>query len=155
MNKITPCLWFDYQAEEAVIYYMTIFADGEILEITRHPENTPGLAGKVLTIHFRIAGMEFIALNGGPMCHFSEAVSFSIECKDQEEIDRYWSLLTDGGEESMCGWLKDRFGLSWQVVPANLGDWLYHPDPVKSKRAMDALFQMRKIDLAILKKAVE
>jgi predicted 3-demethylubiquinone-9 3-methyltransferase (glyoxalase superfamily) len=155
MQKITPCLWFDNQVEEAIGFYTSIFPDSEIVNISRYPDGTPYLAGKVLVATFRISGHEFIALNGGPMFKFTEAVSFSIDCKTQEEIDYYWEKLTEGGEESMCGWLKDKFGLSWQVVPAELGSLLYHPDPEKAQRAMQALFKMRKIDIAILEQAIK
>ena len=155
MKKITPCLWFDNQLEEAISFYSSIFPDSELLTISRYPEGTPGLAGKVLTATFRLAGQEFIALNGGPMFKFTEAVSLSVDCKDQEEIDFYWSRLSEYGEESMCGWLKDKFGLSWQVVPENLGALIYHPDPEKAQLGMQALLKMRKIDINALKQAVE
>jgi predicted 3-demethylubiquinone-9 3-methyltransferase (glyoxalase superfamily) len=155
MKKITPCLWFDNQLEEAISFYTSIFPDSEVLTVSRYPEGTTGLAGKVLTATFRLAGQEFIALNGGPMFKFTEAVSMSVDCRDQEEIDLYWNRLADGGEESMCGWLKDRFGLSWQVVPEKLGTLIYHPDPDKAQRAMQALLKMRKIDINALKQAVE
>ncbi|MFZ4522719.1 MAG: VOC family protein [Bacteroidales bacterium] len=153
MKKITPCLWFDHQLEEAITFYAAIFPDSEIINISRYPEGTPDLAGKALTAMFRIAGQEFIGLNGGPMFKFTEAVSFSVDCKNQEEIDYYWKKLSEEGEESQCGWLKDRFGLSWQVVPTSLGELLYNPDPEKAQRAMQALFQMRKIDIETLKQA--
>ena len=145
MKKITPCLWFDNQLEEAISFYSSIFPDSELLTISRYPEGTPGLAGKVLTATFRLAGQEFIALNGGPMFKFTEAVSLSVDCKDQEEIDFYWNRLSEYGEESMCGWLKDKFGLSWQVVP----------EPEKAQLGMQALLKMRKIDINALKQAVE
>ena len=153
MQKITPCLWFDNQVEEAIVFYMSVFPNSEILNISRYPKSTPGLAGKVLTATFRLSGHEFIALNGGPMFKFTEAVSFSVDCKTQEEVDYYWNKLTEGGEESMCGWLKDKFGLSWQVVPTELGSWIYHPDPEKAQRVMQALFKMRKIDIETLKQS--
>jgi predicted 3-demethylubiquinone-9 3-methyltransferase (glyoxalase superfamily) len=154
MQKITPCLWFDNQLEEAITFYASVFPDLEVLNMNRYPEGTPDLAGKVLTASFRMAGQAFIALNGGPLFRFTEAVSFSIDCKTQEEVDYYWNKLTEDGEESMCGWLRDKFGLSWQVVPAELGSLLYHPDPQKAQRAMQALFNMRKIDIETLKRAV-
>ncbi len=153
MNKITPCLWFDFNAEEAITFYKTVFPDLEVYGINRYPEGTPGLAGKVVTIAFRMAGQEFIALNGGPMYRFTEAVSFSIDCRSQEEIDYYWERLTDGGEESMCGWLKDRYGLSWQVVPDGLGQLLFSPDTAVAQRVMEAMLKMRKLDIGILKRA--
>jgi predicted 3-demethylubiquinone-9 3-methyltransferase (glyoxalase superfamily) len=154
MQKITPCLWFDDRLEEAINFYSSIFSDLEVMNINRYPEGTPKLAGKVLTATFRMAGQTFIALNGGPLFKFTEAVSFSIDCETQEEVDYYWNKLTDGGEESMCGWLRDKFGLSWQVVPTELGSWLYHPDPEKAQRAMQALLKMRKIDIETLKRAI-
>ncbi len=155
MKKITPCLWFDNQLEEALSFYTSIFPDSEVLTVSRYPEGTPNLAGKVLTAAFKLAGQEFIALNGGPMFKFTEAISLSIDCKDQEEIDYYWNQLTEGGEESMCGWLKDKFGLSWQVVPAKLGTLIYNPDPEKAQLAMQAMLKMRKIDINALKQAAE
>ncbi|HNY02786.1 MAG TPA: VOC family protein [Bacteroidales bacterium] len=153
MKKITPCLWFDFHAEEAIEYYGTIFPDLEILSVNRYPEGAPGLAGKVVTLQFRMAGQEFIAINGGPMYKFTEAVSFSIDCKNQGEIDYYWERLTAGGEESMCGWLKDRYGLSWQVVPTELGSLLHSPDPEVARKVMDAMLKMRKLDIGVLKSA--
>lgn len=153
MNKITPCLWFDHNAEEAISFYLSVFPDGELLSVNRYPEGAPDFAGEVLTAHFRLAGQEFIALNGGPMFQFNEAVSFSIDCKDQAEVDYYWDKLTEGGEESMCGWLKDKFGLWWQVVPSRLGELLYHPDTAKAGKAMQAMFTMRKIDIGELEAA--
>ena len=154
MQKITPCLWFDDRLEEAINFYSSIFPDLEVLNINHYPEGTPELAGKILTATFRMAGQTFIGLNGGPIFKFTEAVSFSIDCESQEEIDYYWNRLIEGGEESMCGWLKDKFGLSWQVVPTELGSWLYHPAPEQAQRAMQALFKMRKIDIETLKLAV-
>jgi predicted 3-demethylubiquinone-9 3-methyltransferase (glyoxalase superfamily) len=154
MQKITPCLWFDNQAEDAIGFYQSVFPDLEILDIRRYPEGTPGLAGKVVTAHFRMAGQEFIALNGGPLFRFTEAVSFSIDCNSQEEVDYYWDRLTEGGEESMCGWLKDKYGLSWQVVPSDLGNLIYHSDPEKAQKAIRAMMQMRKLDMAALEKAI-
>jgi predicted 3-demethylubiquinone-9 3-methyltransferase (glyoxalase superfamily) len=155
MKKITPCLWYDSQAEEAARFYVSVFPDSEILNISRYPEGTPDLAGKVLTVFFRLNGEDFIALNGGPLFQFTEAVSFSIDCKDQEEVDYYWNKLTEGGEESQCGWLKDRFGLSWQVVPTDLGKWIYNPNPAKAQKAMMEMLKMQKLDIAVLKRAVE
>jgi len=155
LKKITPCLWFDFNAEEAIAFYSTIFPDVEVRKINCYPEGTPGLAGKVVTVYFRMAGQEFIALNGGPMYRFSEAISFSINCQTQEEIDLYWNKLTAGGEESMCGWLKDRFGLSWQVVPSELDGWLHAPDPAVSQRVMEVMLTMRKLDISALRKAAE
>jgi len=155
MKKITPCLWFDNQLEEAISFYSSVFPDSEVFNISRYPEDTPRLGGKVFNASFRLAGQDFIALNGGPMFKFTEAVSLSIDCSDQDEIDYYWNKLTEGGEESMCGWLKDKFGLSWQVVPCNLGSLIYHTDPVKAHKAMQAMLKMRKLDIQALKKAVD
>jgi predicted 3-demethylubiquinone-9 3-methyltransferase (glyoxalase superfamily) len=154
MKKITPCLWFDHRLEEAIGFYSSVFPDLEVLNMNRYPQGTPELAGKVLTATFRMAGQTFIALNGGPLFKFNEAVSFSIDCESQQEVDYYWNKLTEGGEESMCGWLKDKFGLSWQVVPADLGSLLYHPDPEKAQEAKQALFKMRKIDMETLQRAI-
>jgi predicted 3-demethylubiquinone-9 3-methyltransferase (glyoxalase superfamily) len=154
MQKITPCLWFDDRLEEAINFYSSIFPDLEVLNINRYPEGISELAGMLLTATFRMAGQTFIGLNGGPIFKFTEAVSFSIDCESQEEIDYYWNRLIEGGEESMCGWLKDKFGLSWQVVPTELGSWLYHPAPEQAQRAMQALFKMKKINIEKLKLAV-
>ena len=154
MQKITPCLWFDDRLEEAINFYSSIFSDLEVLNMNRYPEGTPDLAGKVLTATFRMAGQTFIGLNGGPLFKYTEAVSFSIDCESQEEIDYYWNRLTEDGKESMCGWLKDKFGLSWQVVPSELGEWIYNAEAEKAQRAMQALFKMKKIDIETLKLAV-
>jgi predicted 3-demethylubiquinone-9 3-methyltransferase (glyoxalase superfamily) len=153
MQKISPFLWFDHQAEEAATYYVSLFDDSEITEVTRYPEGSPGPAGQVMTVSFRIAGQEFTALNGGPQFSFTEAVSFYVHCKDQDEVDRFWSQLTDGGEESQCGWLKDRYGLSWQIVPDRLGELLSDPDPARSQAAMQAMLQMTKIDIKVMEDA--
>jgi predicted 3-demethylubiquinone-9 3-methyltransferase (glyoxalase superfamily) len=153
MQKISPFLWFDHQAEEAATYYVSLFDDSEITEVTRYPEGSPGPAGQVMTVSFRIAGQEFTALNGGPQFPFTEAVSFYVHCKDQDEVDRFWSQLTDGGEESQCGWLKDRYGLSWQIVPDRLGELLSDPDPARSQAAMQAMLQMTKIDIKVMEDA--
>lgn len=153
MQKITPCLWFDFQLEEALVFYKSVFPGLEVLQMNRYPDSTPEFAGKVLTAHFRMAGQDFFALNGGPMFKFTEAVSFSVACENQEEIDYYWNKLTEGGQESMCGWLKDKFGLSWQIVPSRLSDWIHHPDPEKANRAVQEMFTMRKLDIGVLKRA--
>jgi predicted 3-demethylubiquinone-9 3-methyltransferase (glyoxalase superfamily) len=154
-QKITTFLWFDNQAEEAANFYCSIFKDSGILEIARYGEAGPGPAGSVLTVVFKLAGQEFIALNGGPQFKFTEAISLSIDCKSQEEVDWFWGKLTEGGEESMCGWLKDKFGLSWQVNPTILGEMLSDSDPEKARRAMEAMLKMRKIDIGALKRAVD
>lgn len=154
MKHISPCLWFDNQAEEAARYYVSVFKNGKLGDITRYVEDAHGTVGQVLTVEFEIDGIEFTALNGGPMFKFSEAVSFQIPCKDQEEVDRYWDELTsNGGEESMCGWLKDRFGVSWQVVPVKFQELMTSGETAKVKRMTEAMYQMRKLDLAKLEAA--
>jgi predicted 3-demethylubiquinone-9 3-methyltransferase (glyoxalase superfamily) len=154
MQKIKPCLWVDDRIEEAVNFYVSVFKDGKILEMSRYGDAGPLPKGKVMVANFEIQGQEFMALNGGPQFKFSEAVSFYINCKDQAEVDYYWEQLTaDGGEESMCGWLKDKFGLSWQIVPAALGWLVGGPDKAGAGRAMQAMLQMRKIIVADLEKA--
>lgn len=154
-QKIRPCLWFDNQAEEAVNFYVSLFDDAEILEVSRYGEDGPGPAGQVMVATFRLAGREFLALNGGPLFSFTEAVSFMIDCKDQAEVDFYWDKLTEGGEESQCGWLKDRYGLSWQVIPTVLVELIGGPDPVRANRAFQAMLQMQKIDIAKLQAAYD
>ena len=154
MQKITPFLWFDNNAEEAVDFYLSIFKNSKILNVARYGETGPGPAGTVMTISFQLEGREFIALNGGPHFKFSEAISFSISSETQEEIDYYWSKLTaGGGQEVQCGWLKDKFGLSWQVNPPVLGELLADKDAKKAQRVMQAMMQMKKIDIAGLKRA--
>lgn len=153
MQKISPFLWFDSQAEEAANFYVSLFDDAEITDIARYPEGAPGPAGQVMTVGFRLAGQEFTALNGGPEFAFTEAVSFYVHCKDQDEVDRLWSQLTEGGEESQCGWLKDRFGLSWQIVPDRLMELLGDPDPARAQAAMQAMLQMQKIEIKTLEDA--
>ncbi len=153
MEKITPFLWFDNQAEEAATFYVSLFEDSEITDVARYPEDAPGPAGEVMTVDFRLAGQQFIALNGGPQFPFTEAVSFSVSCKDQDEVDRFWSQLTEGGEPGQCGWLKDRFGLSWQINPDRLGELLSDPDPKRAQAAMQAMLQMTKIEIKALEDA--
>ncbi|MDH4113010.1 MAG: VOC family protein [Actinomycetota bacterium] len=153
MQKITPFLWFDDQAEEAANFYVSLFEDSEITSVTRFPEGSPGNAGQVMTVGFTLASQEFTALNGGPQFPFTEGVSFFVRCSDQEEVDRFWDRLTDGGEESQCGWLKDRYGLSWQIVPDRLGELLSDPDPSRSQAAMQAMLRMRKIDIKAMEDA--
>jgi predicted 3-demethylubiquinone-9 3-methyltransferase (glyoxalase superfamily) len=156
MNKITPFLWYDSQAEEAAKFYTSIFENSRITKTTRYGEAGPGPKGSVMTVDFELAGQSYIALNGGPHFQFNEAISLSIDCKSQEEVDHYWSRLTaDGGQESQCGWLKDKFGLSWQVNPSILGQLLSDPDPEKSKRVMNAMLTMKKIDIPALERAAE
>ncbi len=153
MQKISPFLWFDNQAEEAANLYVSLFEDAEITDVARYPEGTPGPAGEVMTVNFKLEGQEFTALNGGPQFTFTEATSFVVRCKDQDEVDRFWSQLTEGGEASQCGWLKDRFGLSWQIVPDRLGELLSDPDPARSQAAMQAMLQMSKIEIKTLEDA--
>jgi predicted 3-demethylubiquinone-9 3-methyltransferase (glyoxalase superfamily) len=155
MQKITPFLWFDDQAEEAMNYYVSIFKNSKVLGVSRYGEGAPRPAGMVMTATFQLDGQEFVALNGGPEFKFNEAVSFSVSCDTQEEVDWYWNQLTAGGEAVQCGWLKDKFGVSWQIVPKVLGELLGGPDPVKSQRAMQAMLQMKKLDIAALKRAYE
>lgn len=155
-QKIRPFLWFDNQAEEAINFYVSLFDDAEVLEVSRYPEGGPGPAGQVMTASFRLAGQEFLALNGGPQYQFTEAVSFLIDCKDQAEVDYFWEKLTEGGgEPGPCGWLKDHFGLSWQVIPTVLGELIGGPDPAKAGRAVQAMLQMSKIDIAKLQEAYD
>jgi predicted 3-demethylubiquinone-9 3-methyltransferase (glyoxalase superfamily) len=151
MQKITPFLWFDNNAEEAMNFYCSIFEDAEAGDITRS-----GPDGAVVYASFRLNGQDFMALNGGPQFRFTEAVSFFVSCESQEEVDDLWAKLTaDGGEESRCGWLKDRFGLSWQIIPIALGEMLGDPDPDKSQRVMAAMLQMVKIDIGGLRRAYD
>ncbi|HMK08295.1 MAG TPA: VOC family protein [Anaerolineales bacterium] len=153
-KKITPFLWFDHQAEEAAQLYVSLFPQSKILSVARYGEGGPGPAGSAMTVNFELAGQEFIALNGGPMYKFTEAVSLMVDCEDQQEVDRLWNrLLADGGEESMCGWLKDRFGLSWQIIPTVLSQLIGDPNPEKARRATQAMLQMKKIDIAALQRA--
>jgi predicted 3-demethylubiquinone-9 3-methyltransferase (glyoxalase superfamily) len=152
--KIYPFLWFDTQAEEAANFYVSIFPNSKIGKIARYGKAGPGPEGSVLTIAFTLDGQEFTALNAGPQFKFTEAISFVVPCKTQQEIDHYWSkLIAGGGNESQCGWLKDKFGLSWQIVPAILGELMSGPDPQKSNRVMEALLKMKKLDIATLQKA--
>lgn len=155
MPKISPFLWFDHQAEEAARFYVSIFPNSKIVTITRYGDAGPGPKGSVMTVVFQLNGQEFIALNGGPQFKFTEAVSLSVDCKTQEEVDQYWKRLSAGGEEGPCGWLKDRYGLSWQVNPTILGEMLNDPDPRKSKRVMEAMLQMKKIEIKALRQAYE
>jgi predicted 3-demethylubiquinone-9 3-methyltransferase (glyoxalase superfamily) len=152
-QKIVTNLWFDGDAEDAARFYTSLFDDSRVVTVTHYPEGSPGEAGKVMTVVFELAGQRFIGINGGPQFHFTEAISLQIECETQAEVDELWERLTDGGEEGPCGWLKDRYGLSWQVTPRGLGELFSDPDPERSKRAMDAMLQMKKLDLAALQAA--
>ena len=152
-KKISPCLWFDNRIEEAVKFYISLFG-GKIIQTAYYPEGTPMPKGTVMTVTFTLQDEEFIALNGGPHFKFNEAVSFMVTCKDQAEVDKYWNALTaDGGEESQCGWLKDKYGLSWQITPTVLLAYTTDKDPEKAKRAMQAMMKMKKIDIAAIEKA--
>ncbi|MBJ7519419.1 MAG: VOC family protein [Solirubrobacteraceae bacterium] len=157
MPKLTPNLWFDFgRAEEAADFYVSVFPNSRIVSVARYPENAPGPAGEVMTVAFELDGQRFVAINGGPDFTFDEAVSFEIECEDQAEIDRYWELLTaDGGAESQCGWCKDRFGFSWQVVPRGMDAFFDESDPARVERAMQAMLGMRKIDIAAMRAAAD
>ena len=153
MQKISPFLWYNDNAEEAVNFYKSIFKNSKILAVARYGDAGPGPKGSVMTINFEIEGQEFIALNGGPHFKFNEAISFSVDCENQEEVDELWEKLSDGGQKSQCGWLKDKYGLSWQVNPRILGELLSDKDPEKAKRVMEAMLQMEKIDIKTLKQA--
>ena len=154
-QKITPNLWFDTEAEEAAEFYISIFKNSRIVSRTHYTEAGPREAGMVMTVEFELAGQRFVGINGGTEFKFDEAVSFQINCEDQDEVDYYWEKLTDGGEEGPCGWLKDRFGLSWQVVPTGMEELFADPDPERAKRAMEAMLQMRKLDIATLRRAAD
>jgi predicted 3-demethylubiquinone-9 3-methyltransferase (glyoxalase superfamily) len=153
MTKLTPCLWFDTQGEEAADFYTSVFANSRILDVSRYGEAGPRPAGTVMTVSFELDGQKFLALNGGPQFVFNEAISFQIDCRTQEEVDHYWDRLGEGGEAGPCGWLKDRYGVSWQVVPRRLSELLADPDPETSQRVMGAMLQMGKIDIAALEDA--
>ncbi|HSR01049.1 MAG TPA: VOC family protein [Sphingomicrobium sp.] len=156
-SKIAPCLWFNGQAEEAANFYASVFKDSRVKSVHRAPGDYPaGKKGDVLTVEFTVLGMDFLGLNGGPQFKFDEAISFQVYTDDQEETDRYWdAIVGNGGEENVCGWCKDRFGLSWQITPKRLMELMSAADPAKSKAAFDAMMQMRKIDIAALDRAVE
>jgi predicted 3-demethylubiquinone-9 3-methyltransferase (glyoxalase superfamily) len=153
MPKITPFLWFESNAEEAANFYTSIFPNSKIGQVSRYGDAGPGPKGSVMVISFELDGQEFTALNGGPQFTFTEAVSFVVKCKDQTEIDYYWDKLRAPGEKGQCGWMKDKFGLSWQVVPSNMGELMQPKDPAKAGRAMMAMMQMTKIDIAALQNA--
>lgn len=155
MQKITPCLWFDGQAEEAMNHYMSIFRNSKVLSVIRWGKDGHGPEGSVLVASFELDGVEFQALNGGPDFKFTEALSLSITCKTQEEVDHFWNRLLDGGQPSQCGWLKDKFGLSWQVVPEQLPRLLQDPDKARAGRVMQAMMQMVKIDIAKIEEAAK
>jgi predicted 3-demethylubiquinone-9 3-methyltransferase (glyoxalase superfamily) len=155
MKKIIPFLWFDDKAEEAAIFYTSIFKNSKIETLSRYGEAGPGQKGKVMSATFVLNGQEFMALNGGPVFTFSPAISFFVNCENQEEVDELWEKLSEGGEIEQCGWLKDKYGISWQIVPTILGELLNDKDAEKSSRVMKAMLQMKKIDIAVLKQAYE
>ncbi len=155
MQKITPYLWFDDQAEEAVNFYTSIFKNSRVLNVSRYGEAGPGPAGSVMTATFELDGQEFMALNGGPQYKFTEAISFLVHCKTQKEVDELWEKLSAEGEEGPCGWLKDKFGVSWQIIPTALGEMLSDPDPARAQRVMEAMLKMTKIEIPVLKQAYE
>ena len=156
MKGPSPFLWFDSNAEEAANFYVSVFKNSKILNLSRYGDSGPGPKGQVMVVNFELNGLPFMALNGGPVFRFNESVSFVLTCDTQAEVDEYWSKLTaNGGQESQCGWLKDKFGLSWQVVPAGLSELMRDPDPARAQRAMQAMLQMKKIDLAAMKRAAD
>ena len=155
MQKIAPFLWFDNQAEEAANFYTSIFKNSRIVNVARYGDAGPGPKGSVMVVNFELEGQEFVALNGGPQFKFTEAISFVVHCETQEEVDSYWSKLTKGGNESQCGWLKDKYGLSWQITPNILPKLLSDPNRQKANRVMQAMLPMKKIDIKKLKEAAE
>jgi predicted 3-demethylubiquinone-9 3-methyltransferase (glyoxalase superfamily) len=155
-QKIVPNLWFDTQAEEAAAFYISVFEDGRVLNTTRYNAAGPGEEGRIMTVEWEVRGLRFVGINGGPQFSFSEAVSFQIDCEDQAEVDYYWDKLTaDGGSEGPCGWCKDKFGLSWQVVPRGMDELLGGDDAERGRRAMEAMFKMKKLDVAALHAAAD
>jgi predicted 3-demethylubiquinone-9 3-methyltransferase (glyoxalase superfamily) len=155
VTKITPCLWFDERGEEAATLYTSIFENSRIVEVTRYGSAGPRPEGMVMTVRFELFGQEFIALNGGPDFTFDEAISFQVNCESQEEVDTLWAKLSEGGQEGPCGWLKDKFGVSWQIVPTVLNELIADPDPERAQRAMKAMLSMGKLDIAELQQAAD
>lgn len=156
MTTTTPFLWFDDDAEEAISFYVALLPDSEIVSLERYATDMPGLGGKVMHAHFRLAGRDYFAMDAGPQYRFTEALSLYVDCATQDEVDRYWEALTaDGGQEQPCGWLKDRWGLSWQIVPDRLVQLIRDPDPDRAHRAVQAMLAMRKIDIAELERAAD
>jgi predicted 3-demethylubiquinone-9 3-methyltransferase (glyoxalase superfamily) len=155
MQKITTFLWFDDKAEEAMNFYLSVFKNSKVVSVSRYGDAGPGPKGSVMVATFQLDGQEFMALNGGPHFKFTEAISLLVNCETQEEVDRFWEKLSDGGEKSQCGWLKDKYGLSWQIVPTVLGEMMQDKDPEKTKRVMEAMLQMDKLDIKSLKQAYE
>jgi predicted 3-demethylubiquinone-9 3-methyltransferase (glyoxalase superfamily) len=154
-QKIKPNLWFDTEAEEAAGFYTSVFENSRVVNVTRYTEAGPRPAGMVMTVEFELDGQRFVAINGGPEFQFDEAVSFEIDCETQDEIDYYWERLSEGGSEGPCGWLKDKYGLSWQVVPTGMEELFADPDPERARRAMQAMLGMRKLDIAALRGAAD
>jgi predicted 3-demethylubiquinone-9 3-methyltransferase (glyoxalase superfamily) len=154
-QKITPNLWFDTEAEEAAAFYTSIFKNTRIVNVAHYSEAGPREAGMVMVVEFELDGQRFVGINGGDQFKFDEAVSFQISCETQDEVDYYWDALTEGGEEGQCGWLKDRYGVSWQVTPSGMDELFADPDPERAKRAMDAMLKMRKLDIAELRRAAD
>lgn len=154
-QKVTPFLWFDNQAEEAANFYVSLFKDSKIVSVTHYGEAGPGPAGSAMIVEFQLSGLSFIALNGGPHFKFTEAISMSVDCESQAEVDALWEKLSEGGSKGQCAWLKDQYGLSWQIVPNALPKMLADPDPAKAKRVMEAMMQMTKIDIERLKRAYD
>ncbi len=154
-QRIVTNLWFDTQAEEAAQFYCSVFPNSRVVSVARYPEGAPGPAGEVMTVEWELDGQRLVGINGGPQFTFSEAVSLAVMCSDQDEIDHYWERLSDGGEEGPCGWLKDRYGVSWQVVPEGMDDVFSDPDPSRAQRAMQAMLGMGKIDVAALQAAAD
>jgi predicted 3-demethylubiquinone-9 3-methyltransferase (glyoxalase superfamily) len=153
IQKITPFLWFDHQAEEAANYYASIFPNSKVVKVLRYGETGPGTAGSVMTVEFQLEGQTFVGLNGGPHFKFTEAISFVVNCQTQDEVDFYWNKLSAGGAEVECGWVKDRYGLSWQIVPTVLFELLADPDPAKAQRVMQAMLTMKKLDIDAFRRA--
>ncbi|WP_138735725.1 VOC family protein [Modestobacter excelsi] len=155
-QRIVPNLWFDSQAEEAAQYYIDVFGSGRVTGVVRYPDGAPGQEGAVMAVEFEAGGMRFVGINGGPMSTFSEAVSFQIDCADQAEVDRFWDrFIADGGEGGQCGWLKDKYGLSWQVQPVGMTELFADPDPARAQRAVQAMLGMQKLDMAALRAAAD
>jgi predicted 3-demethylubiquinone-9 3-methyltransferase (glyoxalase superfamily) len=154
-QRITPSLWFDTEAEEAADFYTSVFKDSRVVGLTRYTEAGPREPGTVMSVEFELDGQRFVGINGGPQFTFSEAVSLQVNCETQDEVDYYWERLSDGGEEGPCGWLKDRYGLSWQVVPTGMDELFADPDPKRAKRAMEAMREMGKLDIAALRRAAD
>ena len=154
-QKITPNLWFDTEAEEAAAFYTSVFKNSRIVKVTHYTEAGPREAGMVMTVEWELDGQRFVGINGGPQFKFDEAVSFQINCETVDDVDYYWERLSEGGEEGPCGWLKDRYGLSWQVTPAGIDELFADPDPERARRAMEAMLKMRKLDMAELRRAAD